>query len=218
MAQTIAITLLRISESCQLDFDETHQAREDALRLSRDIVRNSANSIRATHREDFTSARKLLQKVSTLKLEIEKRLTNHPSIYYAGYVEDAVKEYAEAMITLAIVEGNSLPSPKDLGIGPAPYLNGLAEVVGELRRVILDSLRKDDVSRCEEFLAVMDEIYSILVTMDFPDAVTKGLRRATDIARSILERTRGDLTLALRQHRFEQKLEAKETSLDTGAR
>ena len=104
------------------------------------------------------------------------------------------------------VQGGELPRPDELGVGPAPYLNGLAETVGEMRRFILDSLRRDDFTRCEELLGIMDEVYTVLVSMDFPDAVTRGLRRNTDAARGILERTRGDLTLALRQQRLEGKL------------
>ena len=195
-----------VAEGARSRFLSTHGAREQALRLARDMISNSANSIRATHRGDFDRARSLLDKVSTLASEIEDALEAHPNLYYAGYVEDAQKEYTEASATLALVRGTRLPGPEDLGVGPAPYLNGLAETVGELRRFILDSLRRDDFNRCEELLDMMDEIYTALVTMDFPDAVTRGLRRSTDMVRGILERTRGDLTIALRQRRLEQKL------------
>ena len=195
-----------VAEGARSGFLSTHGAREQALRLARDMISNSANSIRATHRGDFDRARSLLDKVSALASEIEDALEAHPNLYYAGYVEDAQKEYTEASATLALVRGTRLPGPEDLGVGPAPYLNGLAETVGELRRFILDSLRRDDFNRCEELLDIMDEIYTALVTMDFPDAVTRGLRRSTDMVRGILERTRGDLTIALRQRRLEQKL------------
>ncbi len=195
-----------VAEGARSRFLSTHGAREQALRLARDMISNSANSIRATHRGDFDRAKSLLDKVSTLASEIEDALEAHPNLYYAGYVEDAQKEYTEASATLALVRGTRLPGPEDLGVGPAPYLNGLAETVGELRRFILDSLRRDDFNRCEERLDIMDEIYTALVTMDFPDAVTRGLRRSTDMVRGILERTRGDLTIALRQRRLEQKL------------
>ena len=195
-----------VAEGARSRFLSTHGAREQALRLARDMISNSANSIRATHRGDFDRARSLLDKVSTLASEIEDALEAHPNLYYAGYVEDAQKEYTEASATLALVRGTRLPGPEDLGVGPAPYLNGLAETVGELRRFILDSLRRDDFNRCEELLDIMDEIYTALATMDFPDAVTRGLRRSTDMVRGILERTRGDLTIALRQRRLEQKL------------
>ena len=200
------VELAAVSETSRASFLETHNAREQALRLSREIVRNSANSIRATHRAEYEKAHELLQAVSNLKSELDELLAGHPRVYYAGFVEDAVKEYAEASATLSFAEGRPLAGPEELGIGAAPYMNAMAEAAGEMRRFILDALRRDDVSRCEELLGVMDDIYSHLVSMDFPDAVTRGLRRSTDMARGVLERTRGDLTVAIRQRRLEGKL------------
>lgn len=198
--------LHELAQTSQTWFLEEHEAREQALRSSREIVRNSANSIRATHRGEFEAAARLLEQITALTKGINGILEYHPRVYYAGFVEDAMKEYAEAAATLQFVQGNTPPSLEELGIGAAPYLNGLAEAVGELRRSSLDSLRRDEFERCEPILTVMDEVYSVLVTMDFPEAVTGGLRRRTDAARSLLERTRGDITLALRQHKMEQKL------------
>ena len=200
--------LSEIADAARASFSGTHEVREQALRLSREIVRNSANSIRATHRGEFEDARRLVKDASSLARDIESLLEGHAKVYYAGYVESAQKEYVEATATLAFAEGAGLATADELGVGAAPYLNGLAEAVGELRRFILDSLRRDDFSRCEELLAVMDEVYTILVSMDFPDAVTMGLRRSTDMTRGVLERTRGDLTLALRQKRLEGELAA----------
>ena len=196
----------------QLSFTETHQARENALRRSREVIRHSANSIRATHRSEFKQARQLLATASSLLDEIDTAVKGHPSVHYAGFVEDAQKEFVEANATLAFADGTRLADPKELKVGAAPYLNGLAESVGELRRFILDSLRRDDFSRCEQLLELMDEVYSILVTIDFPEAVTRGLRRSTDMVRGVLERTRGDLTVALRQRRLEQQLAAFQES------
>ena len=210
--------LQSIGEATRQSFEETHGAREQALRLSRQIIQHSARSIRATHRGDFADARVLLETVTALVGELRQVLDGHGSVYYAGFVEDAQKEYAEASATLAFVEGGELPGPEQLGVGAAAYLNGLAEAIGELRRFILDSLRRDDFERCEELLAIMDEVYTILVTMDFPDAVTRGLRRTTDMMRGVLERTRGDLTLALRQRRLEQKLAAFQGDLEADDR
>ena len=212
-AEDAKLRLSAIGEIARASFTETHNVREQALGLSREVIRNSANSIRATHRGEFEQARELLNKVSSLVEEIEALLAEHPRVYYAGYVEDAHKEYAEASATLAFARGDRLPGPDELSVGPAPYLNGLAEAVGELRRFVLDSLRKDDFSQCEELLGVMDEVYTILVSMDFPEAVTKGLKRSTDAVRGVLERTRGDLTMALRQRRLEQKLAAFQETL-----
>ena len=198
--------LVELADLCQVRFQEAHSVREQALRLSREIIRDSANSIRATHRGEFDVARQMLERVSGLIGEIEEALKSHPRVYYAGFVEDAQKEYAEANATLAFIQGDTLPGPDDLGVGAAPYINGLAEAVGELRRFALDSLRRDDFSRCEEVLETMEEAYIVLLSMDFPEAVTGGLRRRTDAARGILERTRGDVTMALRQRRLEERL------------
>ena len=205
--------LASIAETAHASFLKTHEARERALRLSREIVRSSANSIRATHRGELDRATALLQEVASLAGEIDDALDGHPGVYHAGFVEDALKEYAEASATLSFAEGRPLAGPEELGVGAAPYLNGLAEAVGELRRFILDSLRRDDVGRCDDLLEIMDEVYTVLVSMDFPDAVTKGLRRRTDMARGILERTRGDLTLALRQRSLEGKLARFQSTL-----
>ena len=213
MPEELKSELRSIAEMAHASFTDTHEVREQALRLSREVIRNSANSIRATHRGESKQARQLLKDVSSTVEEMERLLAKHPKVYYAGYVEDAHKEYAEASATLSFAEGAPLAGPDELGVGPAPYLNGLAEAVGELRRFILDSLRRDDFSRCEELLGIMDEVYTILVSMDFPDAVTRGLRRNTDMARGVLERTRGDMTVALRQRRLEEKLAAHQEAL-----
>ncbi len=129
-----------------------------------------------------------------------------PEIYFAPFMSDARKEFAEANVTYAVISGGKIPQPEDLGIDPPAYLNGLAEVIGELRRYILDSLRRDSFDRCQELMDVMDEIYSLLVTVDFPEGVTAGLRHSTDMMRGVLERTRGDLTMALRQHKLELRM------------
>ena len=202
-----------IADSSAREFAAMHADRERALRLAREIVRNSANSIRATHRAEFESASDLLGMAAGLAREAIDLRDRQPRVYYGGYVEDALKEYAEAAISLAIVERRPIPTASDLGIGAAPYLGGLADAAGELRRFILDALRTDEFSRCEEILDVMDEIYTVLVTMDYPDAVTRGLRRSTDMVRGVLERTRGDLTIALRQKRLEERLTEAQNSV-----
>ena len=183
-----------------------HQAREQALAVSREVIRFSANAIRAVHRGEFGEARRLLEQAGRRLKETEPIRQENPEIYYAGFSTDARKEYSEAHITLALISGQAMPRPEDLGVDPPSFLNGLAEVIGELRRYVLDALRRDAFDRCEEFMQVMDEVYGILVTVDFPEAVTGGLRSRTDNMRAVLERTRGDLTLALRQHQLELRL------------
>jgi translin len=184
-----------------------NEAREAGLSRCRDAIRNSANAIRAVHRGEFETARTLAGRAGTLLAEAKSALREHPDIRYAGFVHDSEKEYAEARITLAFIAGESkLPTREELEVELAAYLNGLAEAVGELRRFLLDILRGGEVERCEDCLAVMDEVYGILVTFDYPDAMTGGLRRTTDNVRGILERTRGDLSLAVRQRDLEKRL------------
>jgi translin len=197
----------RLAELASEGLAEKNVAREASLGRCRDAIRNSANAIRAVHRGDFALAEELSNKAGTLLAEAKQALRNHQDIRFAGFVHDAEKEFAEARLTLAFIANHeSLPRPSDIDVELPAYLNGLGEAVGELRRYLLDTLRSGDVARCEECLAVMDEVYGILVTFDYPDAMTGGLRRTTDNVRGILERTRGDLSLAVRQRDLEEKL------------
>ena len=189
------------------DFQEKNAAREKALHNSREVVRHSANAIRAVHRGDMEAANTLINQAATLLREADEALLNHPDIYHAGFVHDAQKEYAEACITKAVVSEQPLPDPTTLSVPWAAYLNGAGEAVGELRRQVLDRLRLGETKRCEELLAAMDDIYAVLVAVDFPDAMTGGLRRTADSTRGILERTRGDLTVAIVQNSLQQRLE-----------
>ena len=193
-------------EDANLGMSGTHKAREEALRVSRQVIRLSANSIRASHRREFDDARKLHEKARDLLAGLDSVQAEHPEVFYGGFVEDGQKEYVEACATLAFTQGSRLPTMADMGIGAGAYMNGLAEAIGELRRFVLDMLRQDDFSRCEDLLRLMDEVYSVLVTLDYPDAVTRGLRRNTDVMRGVIERTRGDLTVALRQRSLERQL------------
>lgn len=199
--------LTEISEAARAHLEEKHRAREQALLLTREVVRLSANAIRAVHRGEFAAAESLLAKARSNLQETERTLADHRDIFYAGFVHDAQKEFAEAHCTLALVAGRPLPRPQDLAVMDAAYLNGLGETVGELRRHLLDRLRAGDIDHCEECLMVMGDIYDALVTMDYPEAVTAGLRRTCDAMRGILERTRGDFTTAYVQRRLEEKLD-----------
>lgn len=183
-----------------------HQAREQALAVSREVIRFSANAIRAVHRGEFEEARQLIDRASQRLKETLPIRDDNPEIYYAGFLSDARKEFAEANITLAVISRSDIPHPDAIDVDPPAYLNGMAEVIGEVRRYILDALRRDSPEHCEEFMEVMDEIYGLLVTIDFPEAVTGGLRRSTDAMRGVLERTRGDLTISLQQRRLERRL------------
>jgi translin len=185
-----------------------NSAREQALDEARQIVRLSANSIRAVHRRQFDAALRLADDAGVLVAHQRQELAAFPVLYWSGYVQDAQREYVEARLTYAVITGERLPSPGALGVEDAPYLNGMGETVGELRRHVLDIIREGELGRGEAILAVMDDIYNLLIAIDYPDAITAGLRRTADSVRGILERTRGDLTVTLRQAALEQALRA----------
>ena len=199
--------LERIAEQIRRNFTEQDAAREKALPCCREVIRNCSQAIRAVHRQELEQAAKLLKTARSLLDEAEKTVVEYDELNYTGFFRDAQKEYAEGSILLSVVNGKPIPAPAELGIDAAAYLNGMGEAVGELRRYLLDSMRQGDVSRGEELLQVMDDIYSVLVTMDFPDAITGGLRRTTDMVRGVLERTRSDLTLIVQQKDLESRLE-----------
>jgi translin len=185
----------RARAGVQARFEAKSRARDAALARGRQAVRRAANAIRAAHRGDLEAADHLLVEARELLDIAESLLAAHPDVYYAGFLQDAQKEYAEARATRALVGGQPLPAPEEVEVGDAPYLNGLAETIGELRRHLLDVLRAGDVARANRLFGAMEEIHSLLADVDYPDAITGGLRRSTDVARAVIERTRSDLTL-----------------------
>jgi translin len=198
--------LEQIANDIRQDFDTRTTARDKALARARQLTRACSLAIRAVHRDDTDELNKQLTEAHELAKNLTTDLIDHPDLFFAGYTQDALKEYAEANITCALIQNQALQTPEELGVNNATYLNGLAEVVGELRRRVLDILRHGYSEEAERLLGYMDEIYSILVTMDYPDAITNGLRRKTDIARSIIEKTRGDITFSLRGEYLEQAI------------
>ena len=202
-----------IADRIRQDLSAKDAARERTLPLSREVIRHCSNAIRTVHRQEFDQAKELLQSARNLLDEVKQVIAECNELGYTGFVRDAQKEFAEGSITLALVTGERSPDPNELGVGSAAYLNGLGEAVGELRRYLLDSMRKGDLSRSEELLSAMDDIYNILVTIDFPDAITGGLRHTTDMVRGVLERTRSDLTLVIRQKGLEERLREFEGNL-----
>ncbi len=189
--------LERISDELRARFDDRMTARERALPAARRAIRSCANAIRAIHRSEWDQAHRLMDEARAAIADGLGAVADHPDIRFAGYLQDAQKEYAEARITEAIVTGATTPpSPEEVGVEDAPYLNGLAEAIGEARRHILDLLRHGKVVEGEAVLSAMEDLYTVLVTMDYPDAITGNLRRSTDVARSLIEKTRGDLSVA----------------------
>lgn len=202
--------LTQIIETIRAEFTAKNQVRDTTLGRSRELIRFCALSIRAIHRHEWEESAALLKTARDAAAVMTADLIAYPDLYEAGYTQDALKELAEAHLLCAWVQQQALPSPSELGIPSAAYLNGLAEAASELRRFILDLIRLGRVDEGEPYLAIMDEVYSHLVTMDFPDALTGGLRRTTDALRAVLERTRGDLTVAVRQEELEAALRAFE--------
>ena len=187
--------------------EQKHRAREVTLGASRHAIRACASAIRAVHRQEFDRARALIGDARALLDEAEHALDGHHDVRYTGALSDAKKEFAEANLTLAFVAGEPLPMAVDLGVETPAYLNGLAEAASELRRQVLDCLRRDEIDRAEALLAAMDEVYALLITIDYPEALTGGLRRTTDALRAVLERTRGDVTTALVMSRLQRAIE-----------
>ena len=214
-------SLEELGEKIRSALDEKNLAREEALSLSREIIRTSANTIRAGHRGELARAREMLGSAAGAVGRLRARLnasTANADLLGAGYVHDCQKEYAEAAVFLALIEGGEIPDPDGLRVEYPAYLNGMGEAVGELRRHTLDTMRRGELERAEALLAAMDEIYYLLVTFDYPDALTGGLRRTTDSVRGIIEKTRGELTTALRQDELRGAIEAALDRLQQGSR
>jgi translin len=201
------VDLDRLAADFHSRFDATTAAREQALPAARRSIRASANSIRAIHRLELDRARELMEESRAALQGGLDAVRDHPAVRFAGYLQDAQREYAEANITFAVVTGADLPSPASLGIEDAPYLNGMAEAIGEARRRVLDILRTGEVDQGERLLGAMEDMYGVLVTMDYPDAITLNLRRSTDVARSLIEKTRGDLSIAFVQRDLHDALD-----------
>lgn len=186
------------------------RARDKALQDTRLLIRQAALAIRSLHRGNVSEAGELLQAGREMVNRIRQDLDLYPDLYWSGYVQDSQKEYAEAAIVAALIAGSLLPEPDELNVEVGPYLNGLGEAASEMRRYVLDVIRHGGLERLqdgERVLLLMDDVYTALITVDFPDALTGGLRRTTDLVRSVLERTRGDLTLSIRQTQLEHALE-----------
>jgi len=198
--------LEKVADRIRKQFDAKEEAREKALSSSRQALKKATSAVRTLHRKDYKLADDLISQAKIYLDECKMILKDHPDIYHAGFVHDSQKEYAEAAITQALILKQALPSPEELCVEYTSYLNGLGEAIGELRRRTLDLLRKGKVKEAEEFLTIMDDVFYILASFSYPDAITRGLRRTTDIARSITEKTRGDITTALCQNELQQAI------------
>lgn len=212
-ATSIRSQLEEIASKINDHFENMESARDQGLSLHRKVIKHCSLGIRAIHRQEFPEAEALLCQARQLLDEADQALRPFPVIYYAGFLQDAQKEYAEGRLTQALIQGAPLPTPSEISVDYAPYLNGMAEAVGEMRRYILDRIRAGDLSESERLLDLMDDIYYTLISMDFPDAITRGLRRSTDVARGCLERTRGDMTNHFDRQKIDRALRFVEERL-----
>ena len=208
--------LENIADRIRQKFDVRNAMRDQALAQARRLTRACSLAIRAVHRDDKEVMKAQLAEARSLADNLRDELASHPDLYHAGYSQDALKEFVEANVSCALIQNLPLPTPEELGVEEATYLNGLAEVVGELRRRIMDILRHGYSQEAERLLNTMDEIYAVLVTMDYPDAITNGLRRQTDLARGIIEKTRGDVTFSLRGEQLAQAIRKLSGQLNGG--
>ncbi|MBN1317712.1 MAG: haloacid dehalogenase [Anaerolineales bacterium] len=205
--------LAEIAESIRQDFTTKNAVRDQALQRSRQLIRLCSHAIRATHREEWEKAAEIIKEAEEEAAAMVNELTLFPDLYHSGYAQDALKEYVEAHLTFALIRKKPLPTPESLNVEPSTYLGGMAEAATELRRRILDIIRHRHDDEAERLLEIMDAIYGELITIDFPDAITYGLRRRTDVLRGVLERTRGDLTNSLRQQQLQEALRDMESRL-----
>ncbi|MDQ3986487.1 MAG: haloacid dehalogenase [Actinomycetota bacterium] len=203
-----------LAETLRTEFDSKSAAREKSLASSRDAIRACGNAIRALHRYELDKAQNLIRDAEERLDDARSVLAGHSDVLHAGFVHDAEKEVAEARITYALVTEEEFPSPEDVQVSPAAFVKGMAEAIGEIRRHILDLMRQGELKRCEQLLSSMDDMYYLLVTMDYPDGITYGLRRLTDVARSIIERTRGDFSTSMIQNSLRDALERHGRNLE----
>lgn len=203
------------AEAIRRHMEQVDGARDLAYKRSRSLIALCARSIRAIHREEWAAAEALLAEARTATDDLVSGVRGYPELYFAGYTQDAVKEFVEGNLVYAMVRNRPLPPPEALGAEPNTWLNGLAEAASELRRRILDLLRHGRTEEAERLLDAMDHIYSTLVTFDFADQITGGLRRRTDALRAVFERTNGDVANSIRSNRLEEALKALETRLES---
>ena len=213
MADRAGEALAGVVDAITREMEGFSRVRDDMLVRSRSLIRDCAHSIRAMHRHELEEAERMLAAARQDARAMVEPLAEYPDLYHGGSTQDALKELVEAHLLYAFITGGPLVTPEELGVTGATYLKGLTEAATEMRRFALDLMRQDRVEEAATYLEKMDEIYSLLVTVDFPDAITKGLRRQTDVLRGVLERTRGDLTTAVRQEKMQAALRRVEERL-----
>ena len=207
--------LAGLGDRARHELEAAHRARETALASCRETIRSCGLAIRAVHRLEPAESQSRVREADESLRRAQEALAPFPRLAAAGFLHDAEKELAEARLTAALVGGTTLPGPGELGVGLAAWLNGLAEAASELRRHLLDRLRAGETARGEELLGAMEDVYDMLVTIEYPDAITGGLRRATDALRAVVERSRADVTTTVLQATLQRAIEQRLGPLGT---
>jgi len=206
--EALAADLAGLGDDARRQLETSHRGRETALAACRETIRSCGLAIRAVHRLQRGDFEARVQEADQSLRRAQEALAPYPRLAAAGFLHDAEKELAEARLTAALVDGSPLPEPAELNVSLAAWLNGLAEAASELRRHLLDRLRAGETDRGEELLRAMEDVYDMLVTIEYPDAITGGLRRATDALRAVVERSRADVTTTVLQSTLQRALES----------
>lgn len=201
-SEPLAIQLQDVAGRISASLTAADKAREEGLPHCRRAIRGCSRAIQAIHRDDIATFTRFAGEAESELRAAQNAMRHHPRIAFAGFLHDAEKEYAEARLTFSLVREEAIPDPEDLGVEPPAWLNGLAEAASELRRYLLDQLRAGHPQVAERLLAAMQDVYDLLTTFDFPDAITGGLRRSNDALRAVLERSRADVTTTVLQESF----------------
>ncbi|WP_457619607.1 hypothetical protein [Methanopyrus sp.] len=194
-------------EDIRGELDALDEARDEAQVVLRDLHKLSSEAVYEVHRGNLEEARRRLDEAAELVSKLHDLLGDFPELLRTGFAENHLQEYAEAEILYSIVKDLRAPSPEEINVSPRAYLLGLLDAVGELRRIVVDALREGDLDRAEEFLGIMEEIYSLTMTFDYPRSVVPNLKRKQDVARSLLEKTRSEVTIAGKTEELKRALE-----------
>ncbi len=186
--------------------DKLDEDREEILRKSRVIIKDCSIAIKSIHREENKSYQDIILKIKN-ELDVLKNLIIKNPGHFYKYLKTPEQEYTEAIVLFSIIQNQKIPTHIDLNVDALHYILGLADVIGELRRYILDNIRKSRIDVINDILEKMDELYTYLFSLDYPSGMTKDLRHKTDVARNIIEKTRGDITLSVQMNNLTNLLE-----------
>ncbi len=199
------MNLEEIGKEIEEVLDEKDSVREIAIKSSREIIRIASRVITKLHRREneIEEIRRIKEEVWHLRSLL---LNEYPDLFYSGFVQNALQEYVEALLLEAIINKKDIPSPKELYVNPSAYLMGCGDVVGELRREVLESLRVGNFNQAESYLQLMEEFYEMLMRFNYPSGLVP-IKQKQDVARALVEKTRGEITIAAMNRNLELKIE-----------